>query len=94
VQTADRYQTGIRLDHSPSVVWSDYDAKFHLATQRRIGTVSSIVTYTKNHSTGASWGSSQFLLDSTNSISAGFMGTINAYGWWINLRLFFLQYEE
>jgi hypothetical protein len=88
---ADRNQTGILLDQSPSVAWSTLDAKFHLVTHRRYSTTSEHKTYNKPQTAGATWTTESTTTYTSGSVSAAVLGTTN-----FNpiLRMYYLQYAE
>ena len=89
--SADRFQTGILVDQSPSVAWSAADTKFHLVTHRRYGTTSEHKTYYKLHSPSTSWTNDSTTYYTTNSVSAAVLGTTH---YTPILRMYYMQYAE
>jgi hypothetical protein len=89
--SADRFQTSILVDQSPSVAWSTVDAKFHLVTHRRYGTTSEHKTFNKPQTAGATWTAESTTLYTSGSVSAAVLGTTNTNP---VLRMYYLQYAE
>ncbi len=88
---ADRSQSSIRVDFSPSVGWSNAGQRFVLAAHRRTGTTTTTTLYYKLPTPGSTWLGPWAFSGSSPNFSAGTFGSTIAPS---QARLYYSEYAE